>query len=295
MRTPRPLFLLLACLVVPAALLAQESGSPAPTMTPGPQTPQAATILQQAVTAATGGTPVADVTMTGSTTTTVGPAGANSANSTAANSQSGTITFIATAAGQGQSTVTTPAGTRTEIRDISSGSPTLTETGTDGVSHTVTTQSALSPHPAWFYPALVLNTGLSSSNYASSYVGQGTWNGAAVQHIAVWLLPNASSASQLQQVTQHDIYLDPSSLLPVGMTFTVHPYDSTNPNKPLVPYRNNAVDSVEQVTFSDYRQVQGREVAFHIHTNMQAGMLTIVTDTQLSSVSFNTGATVAAN
>jgi hypothetical protein len=52
---------------------------------------------------------------------------------------------------------------------------------------------------------------------------------------------------------------------------------------------------LEQVTFSDYQQVQGREVALHIHTTFQAGLLTIVTDTQLSSVSFNTGAIVAAN
>ena len=276
------------CLVsVPA--FAQQSG---------PQTPQAASIIQQSIAAMTGGVPVTDVTMTGTATTTIsvsGPSGTNPA--TGSNSESGTVTLVATATGQGKSIVTTAAGTRTEIRDISTGSPTLTETGFDGVTHTVTTQSALSPHPAWFYAAFVLSSGLSSPNYASSYVGPETWNGASVQHIAVWLLPNSASVfgQFLQRVTQHDIYLDSSTFLPVGVTFTVHPYDATNPNAPLVPYRGNTVDTLEQIVFSHYQSVQGRQVALHIHTSLQAELVTIVTDTELSSVTFNSGATIAAN
>jgi hypothetical protein len=296
MRTwPAHLFALV-CLMVPMPLSAQQPASSSPTS--GPQTPQAASIIQQSIAAITGGLAVTDVTMTGTTAVSISANGQEgTAPASSSNPATSTVTFVATASGQGQSTAVLAAGTRTEIRDISSGFPTLTETGTDGVTDTVTTQSALSPHPGWFYPAFVLNTGLTSANYASSYVGQETWNGAVVQHIAVWLLPGSSPTSTQfsQQVTQHDIYLDPASLLPVAMTFTVHPYDPTNPNRQFVPYRGNAVDSLQQVTFSDYQQVQGRSVAFHIHTTMQAGQLTIVTDTQFSSISFNTGATVAAN
>ena len=282
--TPRPLLLLLACLVVPASLLAQSSS----TTTSGPQTPQTATILQQSIAAMTGGAPVTGVTMTGTMSVAIAPGQPGGAPTT----DSGTIMLVATATGQGKFIATTSSGTHTEIRDISSGSPTLAVTGTDGVTYAVTTQSALSPHPAWFYPALILTSGLSSSSYASSYIGQETWNGAAAQHIGVWLVYGVSSKSQ---PGRHDIYLDPSSLLPIGETFMVHPHDGMNPNRPIVPYRGETIDSSEQVTFSDYRQIQGRPVAFHLHISMGTGSPIVITDIQLSSVTFNTGATIASN
>src|SRR5208282_6270106 len=103
-----------------------------------------------------------------------------------------------------------------------------------------------------------------------------------------------ASATQFgQQVTQHDIYLDASSLLPVSMSFLMHPYDPEEPNKPFIPYRGSNFDRTEQVQFSDYRLVQGRPVALHIHVTLQiSGTATITTDIQISSVTFNTGATV---
>jgi hypothetical protein len=280
MRIPRDAALLFLCVLMPFTLSAQQ---PTPSQ-PGPQSAQTATILQQAIAAQTGGAPVTDVTLTGTITVTIG-----------AYSGSGTITFVATAKGQGQSTITMPNGTRTEVRNISSGSPTLAVTGPDGVTYTVTTQSAQSPHPGWFFPAFVLASGLSSSSYASSYVGQETWNSVSAQHVAVWLLPSASLTVQpSQQIAEHDIYLDPSSMLPVGITFTAHPYDQASPNGTFITRRDNTVDAMEQVQFLDYRQVQGRPVAFHLHITMKAGLLLyIVSDVQLSSASFNTGATVA--
>jgi hypothetical protein len=243
----------------------------------------------------TGGTLPSDVTMMGNATTTTTQTTQPSPLTLTGLPNTGTaaITFMATMTGQGESIQTTTAGTVSEIRDISSGVPSLIETGVDGVAQPVTTQSALSPHPAWFYPAMLLNTGLSSSNFASSYVGSEIWNGASVQHIAIWLLPAPSSSSG-QPVVKHDVYLDASSMLPVGLTFATHPYDPANPNRPLVPYRGNSVDCVQQVTFSDYRQVEGRSVAFHIHSVLQTGLLNIVTDIQISSVTFNSGVVIPA-
>jgi len=296
MRTPRPLLLLLACLVVPASLSAQESSTPV-SATSGPQTPQAATMLQQSIAAMTGGNAVNDVTMTGTVTITTIvnlPSSAPNASPTTS-TDSGTVTFVALASGRGEATVTTPAGTRTEIRDVSSGTPTLVETGLDGNTYSVTTQSAATPHPAWFFPAFVMNSGLSSSAYASSYVGQETQNGASVQHLAIWLLPVGQPASSRfpQALTQQDIYLNPTSLLPVSMSFTVHPYDPTSPNREYVRYHGSSVDSLQEVTFSDYQQVEGRQVALHIHTKIQTQFITILSDTQFTSVAFNTGATIA--
>jgi len=291
MRSFRPGLLILVYLIVSPFVSAQEPTTAASAPLPvqaEPQTPQVAAILQQSLAALTGGAPVTDVTMTGTITVT-----------DASGTQSGTITMVATASGQGQSTATLPSGTHTEIRSVSAGSASLTVIGADGIPHTITTQSAVSPNPAWFCPALLLASA-SSPGYSSSYFGQGTLNGAAVQHLAMWWLPGSSSGSSPasatqfgQQVTQHDIYLDASSLLPVSMSFLMHPYDPEEPNKPFIPYRGSNFDRTEQVQFSDYRLVQGRPVALHIHVTLQiSGTATITTDIQISSVTFNTGATV---
>lgn len=294
MHTIRPACLATIFCFASVAALAQQTTS-APTQA-GPQTAQAASILQQSLTAMTGGAALTDVTMSGTITTSASPA-PDGIPVPAGGADSGSVTFVATSAGRGMSTIKTGSGTRTEIRDVSSGTPTLTVKGTDGTTYSITTQSAVSPYPGWFYPALLLSTGVVSGNYASSYVGPETWNGAPAQHVAVWLLPNAASAfaNFPQQVTQHDIYLNPTSLLPLGMTFIVHPYDPAAPNRPLISYRGESIDSMEYVTFSNYQQVQGRLVPFHIQTSLRAGATTISADIQLSSISINTGATVTAN
>jgi len=274
--------------VVCLVSLSTSAQSSSSSVTGAPTTVQAASIIGQSLTALNGGLPVSDVTMKGAYTVT-----------DAQGTQSGTITLVATASGQGQSTVNLPSGSYTETRSISSSSAGMIETGPDGVPHAISTQTALSPNPAWFYPALVLASA-SSPNYASSYVGQETLDGETVHHLAVWWLPAGSSGPPSptltrfwQQATQHDIYLNVSSLLPVSMTFLLHPYDPNNPGKPLVTYRGSSLDGTVELRFSDYQQVQGRLVALHIHSTLKAGARFVTSDIQVSSVAFNTGATVA--
>jgi len=281
MRTTPPVLLLLVCLLVSSALSAQESASSA--TTPGPQTPATTTFLQQALAAM--GQSTTDVTLTGTVIVSFHSV-----------TNSGTIELIATSSGQGEVASTTSTGTRTEIRDISTGSPTFLVSGPDGVMHQVTTQSALSPNPSWFFPAFILSEALWSPLYASSYVGQEVRNGASVQHLSLAPLSTNSSFSNVAtNLTRHDIYLDSSSLLPVAITFNAHPYDAANPDAVLTPYRGNPVDQLEEVDFSDCQLIQGHALAFHIHTviNLVAGPL--ATDIQIESVAFNTGALISAN
>jgi hypothetical protein len=275
------------CLVSSAALGQQPTPPPPPPL-PQPN-PQAATYIQQGLSALDGGLQVTDVTMTGTYTVT-----------NASGTQSGTITLVATASGQGQSTVTLPSGTYSETRTISGGSASMTETGPDGVAHAISTQTALSPNPAWFCPALVL-TAASSSSYLSSYVAQETLNGEAVQHLAVWWLPGNSSSSSSasataapfwQRATQHDMYLDSSSMLPVSMTFLLHPYNPKAPNQPYTPYPGSDLDGVVQVIFSEYQVVQGRHVALQIQGTLKTAAGTVLSNIQISSVTFNTGVTI---
>jgi len=273
------------CLVSMSAPAQQATSS---SETSGSETSQSASIIQQSLTALTGGSAVTDVTMTGAYTVT-----------NASGTQSGTIRMVATASGQGESTVTLPSGTYSEIRSIAAGSASMIETGPDGIPHAISTQTAVSPNPAWFCPALVL-AAASSPNYSSSYIGQEMLNGETVQHLAVWWLPGNSSSSSSgtltqfwQQVTRHDIYLDASSRLPVSMTFPLHPYDPQSPTKPLIPYRGSNADRTIQLLFFDYQVVEGRPVALHIHSTMKTSVGTVTSDIQISSVTFNTGATVS--
>ena len=256
MRLSRLAFLTCAVLVWTTTVFGQAaSGSD----------PQAIALLQRSIGALTGGLPVTDVTMTGALVVTNSAANPGSGATGQPTTQSSTVTLVATASGQSQNTAVTPSGTQTTVQDISGTVPTLTVTGTDGVSHTIQTASALTPHPAWFYPAFVLASGLSSS-YAASYVGHETRNGIAVEHIAIWRTNGSTTAVSpvLQLASQHDIYLDSASLLPVAMTFIAHPYDPSNPNKPFIPYRGNTPDRLAEIQFSNYQQVQGRPVALHM-------------------------------
>ena len=272
--------------IVCFAFLSTSAQSSSSEVTGAPRTVQAATIIEQSLATLNGGLPVSDVTMKGAYTV-IDTDG----------TQSGTITLVATASGQGQSTVVLPSGSYTETRSLSATSARMIETGPDGVPHAISTQAALSPSPAWFYPALVLASA-SLPNHLSSYVGQETLNGEAVHHLAVWWLPaNNSSASPTltgfwQQVTEHDIYLDASSLLPVSMTFLLHPYDPNDAGKPLMTHRGIGTDGTVEVRFSDYQQIQGRFVALHIHVTLKTGTRAVTSDIQVSSVTFNTGATI---
>ena len=279
MRISRATALLFLCALIPASLSAQQS-----TPTSGPQTSSRLDHSAEPR-CMTGSSPVTDATMTRTVTVTF--------NSVA---QSGTITLVATSAGQSEVASNFSSGTGGEIRDISTGSPMMAVTGSDGAKLSVTTQSALSPNPSWFFPAFVLSEAISSSVYVSSYIGQEVQGTTSVYHLSLWPVPTNSSFSSVPtNLTRHDIYLDASTFLPVAITFNAHPYDLANPNAVLTPYQGNPVDQLEEVQFSDYRSVQGHPVAFHIHTLINLGAGPLVTDIQISSVQFNTGAIISVN
>jgi hypothetical protein len=298
MRTPRPALVLFLCALIAASLSAQQS--PSTSTSSGPQTPQTASIIQQSIAAMTGAAAVTDVTITG--TITVTKSGDFAVSTSAAGhavSEAGTITLIATASGQGQSTTATALGTSVIVQDISQSTPTLTVGGQGGSPQTIQTASALTPHPGWFYPALVLSSGLSSPYYAASYIGQETWQGTPVEHVAIWRTSASGASAAFQQASEHDVYLDSSSLLPVAMTYIAHPYNPNSPSTPFIPYRGNSPDRLITIQFSDYQQVQGRQVPLHIQSAMTVIPLDatsdFVSDIQISSASFNTGVAIASN
>ncbi|MBZ5695912.1 MAG: hypothetical protein LAN36_11205 [Acidobacteriia bacterium] len=285
--------------LIPASLSAQQSPSVAGAASSAPAdqaaAAQGAALVQRAVAALTGGAPVADVTMTGNVTVNRG-----------STTESGTITLVATAAGQSQITTVLPSGNWVTTQNYAASPRTSTSAGPSGAAQDTAPEDVLGPHPAWFCPALLVGA-IAPQTYLASYVGQETRSGSAVQHVSFW--PQASSSptspfltagqqvltgpapSLPLQIGQQELFVDSSSLLPKELIIRVRGYrsafNSSDPAHPTIP---TLVD--ERVQFSDYRQVQGRMVAFHIQVSFGPvpGM-----DIQLSSVTFNTGATVAAN
>ena len=200
---------------------------------------------------------------------------------------SGTISFKAIPNGQTQIQIALPSGSETETRSVL---PLLrhgTWTDSAGTAHLVPAQDLTGPHPAWFFPTFVLISGLGSPDYLSSNLGTETRNGMSVEHIAVWQRPidslPASSAAYVQQHTQYDIYLDPSTSLPVAMTFT-RQFDSAASSQFLAPAQTPSAGVLEEVRYSNYQQVQGVPIAFHLQVFFQGALYS---DIQISSANFN--------
>jgi hypothetical protein len=197
------------------------------------------------------------------------------------------ISLSAGANGVSQIQLQLPSGSETETRTISRLWRAGTWTDSSGAAHQVPAQDLAGPHPAWFYPSFILISGLGSPVYISSDLGVETRNGTSVEHIAIWQRPinslPASSAAYVQQQTQFDIYLDPSTWLPIAMTFT-RQFDSASPNQFLAPAQTSSAGALEEVRYSDYQQVQGVPVAFHLQVFFQG---VLFSDIQISSATFN--------
>jgi hypothetical protein len=230
---------------------------------------QALTLASKAYAGLTGSLVVTDATFTGTARRIAG-----------SDDDTGTVTLKAIATGASRMDLSLSSGQWSEVQNISGSAPTGSWFGSDGVSHAIAQHNLLT-EPAWFYPAFVLARGLSSSGYVTTYVGHETWNSTTVEHLAIYLQPSTSLGMTeiIQHLSRQDIYLDSSSLLPVAMTFNVHPDD------------NAGLDIPVQICFSDYRAVNGAQVPFHVQKYLNNGL---VLDLQFQSVNLNAGISVSA-
>jgi len=224
---------------------------------------QAVTLAQKSVAALTGGVSISDVALSGNAIWTTGP-----------DTETGTATLSALGIGESRIDLALPSGTRTEIRDASTGTPLgkwVVPSGTSGkfVFHNCQTDAA------WFYPALGSLAG--GRNVVFSYIGQESRNGATVQHIRSYVYPSVQfigATPNFQQLSTEDFYLDVTTFLPVALTFSAHPDSDTS--------RNILVE----INFLDYQAVNGVTVPMHIQKYMGG---TLLMDLTVSRAAFNTG------
>jgi hypothetical protein len=283
MRTTRPLFLLLVCLVVSASVPAQESG-----LTPTTD-PQAVALLQNSLATLTGGTSVTDVRMSGTVTMTA-----------VTTSQSGTVTMVATAAGQSQVTFVFSGGSWTTTANYSANPRTSTTSSSTGVTNDPP-EDLLGPHPAWFYPAFLIGAALQPS-YVPSKFEQETQNGTPIQHVSIvpqspmplfrsisagWMPLTGPTPEPNLYFGQQDLYIALSSAYPSALVFRVQAQPSQTSSG-----SNRSVFLPEEVRYMNYQIVQGRPVATHLQVYI-GSVLTY--DIQISSITFNTGVAIAAN
>jgi hypothetical protein len=229
---------------------------------------QAIALLSQAATALSGAGVISDVTLTGTVQSTAG-----------SDSESGTVVLKAMAAGESRMDLTLSASSRSEIRNFDSANSAIGAwSGTDGVQHPIFYHNLLTD-PSWFFPAMTVSRILKNSTAIRTYVGEETFSGQTVLHISFCLPPansTGANAGLMQHLAQMDLYLNPTTYLPVGLSFTTHP-------------DNNAlVDIPVQIQFSNYQSIGGVQVPFHVQKFLN-GTLSI--DAQLQTAVLNSGLT----
>lgn len=236
----------------------------APTSTPAPRDAQAVLVLQRSLAALTGTVQVNDVTLTGTVTRTAG-----------SDNESGTVTLKATAVGQGRIDLSLSSGQRSEVVDISQVPPTGGWRGTDGVWHSMAAHNLFSD-PTWFFPTFLLSRALSEANYSISPMDAETRDDVAVEHVTIYQQPGfvSQQSTPIQGLSQIDIYLDASTLLPASIAFSAH------------ADTNALVDIPVEIKFLNYQVVQGVSIPYHIQKYVQNGL---VLDLTLSSAQINSG------
>jgi hypothetical protein len=257
MRPPRLWLALVLCCSFAITLVAQN---------PSSSTPQALSTLQSALQALTGNTATTDATLTGTASWFAG-----------SDDETGTV-VLKTISGANRLDLSLSAGTRSEIRTGTvSGSVVGTWIGPDRVSHAMMDHNLMTD--AGWFPAFTIGNLRSASNVVATYIGVETRNGSSVVHISASQqfssLPSASAAL-LQHLTKVDIYLDPSTLLPVSYVYNSHPDD------------NAMLDIPTEIRYSNYQTITGAQVPFRVQKFISS---TLILDLQFQNASLNTGLT----
>jgi hypothetical protein len=211
-----------------------------------------------------GTTAVNDVTLTGTAQRIAG-----------SDDETGTVTYRAIA-GSSRLDLSLSHGTRSEVRGVGAYGPGGNWTGPDGVVHEISNHN-LFTDAGWF-PIFTLSSLISSPNSVLTYIGAETKNGVSVIHIQSTQQQesnlSASIAVLLQHLSQMDIYLDASTLLPVALEYNTHPDN------------NAALDIPVEFRFSDYRQAGSLTLPFHVQHYLNGSLFVGV---QFQSASVNSG------
>jgi hypothetical protein len=250
--------------ILTALLLTIPSSSPQASAQTSTSSNQATTLLRQSLAALTGSTALSDVTLTGTARRIAG-----------SDDESGTVTVKALAGTGTRIDLSLPSGTRSELRNTSSVPPAGSWSGPDAVWHSISNHNLLTDS-GWF-PAFALSSLPSALNAVTTYLGQETKNGHSVYHLSAYqqfpqMFPK--TATLTQHLTQTEIFLDASTLLPLALDFNTHPDSDASLDIPV------------ELLFSDYRSINGAQIPFHIQKFLNGSLML---DLQFQTAALNTG------
>ena len=224
----------------------------------------ASQLFQQSLAALQGSTPIADVTLSGTARRIAG-----------SDDETGTGVFKAIS-GASRVDLALSDGPRSEVENLTGATPAGSWSGPDAVSHSISYHNLMTD-PSWFFPALSIARALSSSAYATSYVGQETYNGQSVQHLQIWQVGTVQmppGVPTLQHLSQIDFYLDSTTVLPAAITFNTHPDNDMGLDLPI------------EIRFSGYQAVNGARIPFHVQKFLNNNLLL---DLQFTNAQPNSG------
>ena len=221
--------------------------------------PLAVSLVQQAVTALTGGLPISDLTLTGTVTSIAG-----------SDNETGTGTFQAKGFAESRIDLKLSGGTRSDVRNPAVGGAWQV----DGAASKPYAGHNCRTDAAWFFPTLSSLAQAVNQNFIFKYIGQELHGSVQTQHIRVFKIFTGDMGPTLERLGTEDIYLDLTSGLPDAITFELHPDNDLNTN----------IDA--EIRFANYRVVTGVLVPFHFQRMINGG---VVLDVTVSSVAVNTG------
>jgi hypothetical protein len=238
----------------------QQVSAPAST-----SSPQAVSLLARSAAALNGNVALSDVTLTGTARRIAG-----------SEDESGTFTYKSLSSGAARFDFSYPSGLRSEVHtDVSSGLA-GSWSGPDGNTHPLALHNLVNRSD--IFPAFTLAQLASSQNLVIVLVGQETKNGHSTYHLSAFLqeFPYLSQkfTGLPQRLTQTEIFIDTSTLLPVAFDFNTHPDDDLGVNLPV------------ELLFSDYRSTSGSQIPFRIQKFLNNGL---ILDLQFQSAVVNSG------
>jgi hypothetical protein len=247
------------------------SSSPASPQGGAPRDPQAVVAVNAAVAALDGGTTVVDMTLQATVAYVAG-----------SDQESGTATLQAKVGGPGNGgnksklALNLSGGQRQEIRNGPAGA----WMGPDGTTHSMSTHNCWG-EAAWFAPGLALQAALNDPSVGMTWVGQGTYGSAAVQHLQLFRLvagPSAQTTVFIQTLSTMDVYLDATTALPAAVGFNTHSDADAGTNIPVA------------ILFGNYQPVGssagGIAAPLHVQKLLQGS---VMLDVSVSSVAINSG------
>jgi hypothetical protein len=220
----------------------------------------ATVVLQNSLAAQSGSVTIQSVLLTGTTERIAG-----------SDDETVSARFEATLSRSSRSDVSLAAGTLTEVRQAGSTGTTGAWSSGDGQYHPLAGHNLLTDG-AWWFPEFVTQRLLSDPNAVVTFVG--TESGLA-HFKAVEAAPTGlpqSAADEITHLSQVDLYLDPTTLLPVQLCFALHP-------------DNNAlVDIPVTVQYSAYQAINGATIPMHIQESLNG---TLALDIVVQNATFN--------